>query len=364
MNFISAIKNILIYQEPQDIEPFELLEDEQEDRGKATSGENNDKAPGSGKGDENDDEKIDETPAAAGLTKPPKRTLSLGEKSKRAKKSGNNNDPDSSQKQSKLVSRELKKNLEIIKQEFNFPLNQDFVIREFKVLQQTYAFIAYIDGMADKTTINDYILRQLMTEQRNDAIKEISIDYISNNLLTVNQLTKESEYNQIIRQVLNGLTVLFVDGNEECIVIESRGYEKRNISTTMTEDVIRGSQEAFVENLRTNLTQVRRIVRNKNLVTEMLPLGKADNQLCAVLYIEGITNPQIVQEVKRRIKSLDIDFILGNGALEQLIEDHPYALFPQILNTERPDRTASFLMDGKVALICDGSPLASIVPIT
>ena len=368
MGLISAIKNIIIYKEPQDNQPFELLEDEQEDRMKAAPAEQDANNRSSVKGGDNNDKnnndgKNNEAPPAAGLTKPLKRTLRLGEKGKRTKKAGNN-DSDSSQQQNKIVSRELKKNLEIIKQEFNLPLNQDFVIREFKVMQQVDAFIAYIDGMADKTTINDYILRQLMAEQKNDDIKEINIDYISNNLLTVNQITKENEYNQIIKQVLNGLTVLFVDGNEKCIVIESRGYEKRNITTPISENVIKGPQEAFVENLRTNLTLVRRIVRNKDLVTEMLPLGKADNLLCAVLYIEGITNPQIVKEVKRRIKSLDIDFILGNGGLEQLIEDHPLALFPQILNTERPDRTASFLLDGKVAIICDGSPLASIVPIT
>lgn len=364
MNFISAIKNILIYQEPGNIEPFELLEDEQENWVKAAPGENNDKTPGSAKDDENNSEKIDESPAAGGLTKPPKKTLSLGEKSKSAKKPGSNNDSDSSQDQNKSVSGELKENLEIIKQEFNFPLNQDFVIREFKVMQQTDAFIAYIDGMADKTTINDYILRQLMTEQKKDDLKEINIDHISNNLLTINQITKEQDFEQINKQILNGLTALFVDGSPECIIIESRGYETRGISSPMSESVIKGPQEAFVENLRTNITLVRRIIRNKDLVTEMLPMGKTDNLLCAILYVEGITNPKIVEEVKRRIKSLNIDFIPGNGGFEQLIEDHPYALFPQILNTERPDRTASLLMDGKVAIICDGSPLASVVPIT
>jgi spore germination protein KA len=77
----------------------------------------------------------------------------------------------------------------------------------------------------------------------------------------------------------------------------------------------------------------------------MFPVGKANNNNCAVLYIDGITNPEIVNEVKRRINSIDTDFIETNGMLGQLIEDNPFNVFPDILYTERPDRTASFLME-------------------
>lgn len=368
MNFISAIKDIIIYKEPQNNQVFELLEDEQEDWGKTKSGKKDANAGNSAKGDENGNENNDknnnEASPGKGLIRPLKRILRLGKKGKESEEKGNKNAPDNREEKNNFITRDLMKNLDTMKREFNFPLNQDVIIREFKIMQQTKAFIIYIDGMADKITINDYILRQLMAEQKNTESKHLSVDYICDNLLTINQINKEKEFDQTVRQILNGLTALFVEGNEECIVIESRGYEKRGITTPITETVIKGPHEAFVENLRTNLTLVRRIIRNKDLVTEMLPLGKADNLLCAVLYVEGICNPKIVQEVKRRIKSLNIDFIPGNGELDQLIEDHPFALFPQILNTERPDRTASFLMDGKVALICDGSPLASIVPIT
>ncbi len=82
------------------------------------------------------------------------------------------------------------------------------------------------------------------------------------------------------------------------------------------------------------------------------------------MYIEGITNPKIISEIKRRLKSLDIDFIPGSGGLEQLIEDHPHSLFPQMLLTERPDKTAHFIMQGKVAIICDGSPYSILAPVT
>ncbi|MBP7279880.1 MAG: spore germination protein, partial [Sedimentibacter sp.] len=130
------------------------------------------------------------------------------------------------------------------------------------------------------------------------------------------------------------------------------------------ENVVKGAQEAFCENLRTNITLIRRIIKNKNLVTEIMPVGKANNSNCAILYMEGIVNPELLNEVKRRVKSIDIDLVESSGMLEQLIEDNPLMIFPQIASTERPDRTASFLLEGKVAIIADNSPFANVVPVT
>ena len=143
--------------------------------------------------------------------------------------------------------------------------------------------------------------------------------------------------------------------------IETRGFEKRAVDSPKTETVIKGSQEAFTENLRTNITLVRRIVKNEKLVTEMLRVGKTSDSNCAILYIDGIVNPQIVAEVKKRINAVDTDFILGEGMLEQFIEDNSFMMAPQILSTERPDRAATFLVYGEVVIITDNTPLAMAV---
>jgi len=262
------------------------------------------------------------------------------------------------------VKKTLAENLDRIKRDLHYPENQDVVIRQFKVLQQNDAFILYIDGMADNNIINDYILRQLMDGKGGADMQNDTVNYVKNNLLAANQVTMINVYRDIIKQVMNGLTALFIDGCEECFLVETRGFEKRSVSQPLTESVIKGPQEAFIENLRTNVTLVRRIVRNKDLITEMLPAGKVNNTTCAILYIKGITNPKVVEEVKKRINSIDMDFVTSDGVIDQLIEDHPFAILPQILSTERPDRTASFLMEGKVAIICDGTPSASIVPTT
>ncbi len=321
MGLGSMLKNLFAYKEPKKYDRFELLEDETEDNSQVT---------------------------------PPKNTVEQNYPETGQK----NNDRDK-------VSKKLQINLEKIKNKLNFPTNQDVVIREFKILQQSDAFIVYVEGMVDDNTVNNYILRQLLGKHNiNTGIKTDMTDYITNNLLATNQVTTESGYTEIIKQILDGLTALFIDKSDLCILIKSRGFEKRAVSQPVNETVIRGPHEAFIEDLRTNITLVRRIIHNKNLLTETIPVGSVNNIACAILYIKGIANPKIIKEVKRRINSIDIDYISSDGALDQLIEDHPLAILPQILNTERPDRTASFLMEGRVAIIVDGAPNASIVPAT
>jgi spore germination protein KA len=164
--------------------------------------------------------------------------------------------------------------------------------------------------------------------------------------------------------ILNGVTAVFINGCEECLLVDNRSYEKRQVGKPTAEAVVRGSQEAFVEDLRTNITLIRRIIKNKDLVTEFIQIGKTDHNVCAVMYMKNIVNTQVLKEVKRRITGLDIDFLPDDGMLGQLIEDHPFSLFPQIVSTERPDRACSFLMDGKVLYITYGTPIASAAPAT
>jgi len=262
------------------------------------------------------------------------------------------------------VSNSIEENISILKDIFNLPVNQDVIIREFIIARKIKACVVFIDGMIDKNIIIEFILPELMNPCALDGFETgCPIDFLEKNILSVHQVVRMDNYKSIIPQVLSGQTVVFIDGCNECLIMESRGFEKRDISVPSTETVVNGSQEAFTENLRTNITLIRRIVKNESLITEFRIISKTNNILAAILYIEDITNKRIVDEVKRRIENLDIDYIAGSGMLEQLIEDKSLLLFPQIISTERPDRVASFLMDGKVVLICEGTPFALAMPI-
>lgn len=357
MNFLKYIKDFISYNEPSNVDQFELLEDDTE----------GDDAGARDYIDINSPRSHEDT----NLNEPGSRQVQYKKSPLQINKWNQvrRREPCVAQDQNSAhgddISRNLKQNQQRIEQEFSMPKNKVVVIRDIKIGGEIPAFLAYIDGMADRTTINDYILRPLMSNFPFETSQdECVIDFIGENILSINEIIKSRAYEETIEQILEGLTALFIEGCDECILIESRGYEKRSVEQPVTESVIVGPHEAFVENLFTNLTLIRRIIKNKNLITEILTVGKTNRTNCGIMYIDGIVNDQVVQEVKRRIESIDIDSILGIGMLEQLIEDHPLAIFPQILTTERPDRSASFLMEGKVIIICDGTPYASIVPVT
>ena len=116
-----------------------------------------------------------------------------------------------------------------------------------------------------------------------------------------------------------------------------------------------------LETVRTNITLIRRIVRNKNLITENISVRSTNNLTCALMFVDGIANAKLINEIRRRIRNINTDIISSDGMLEQLIEDKPFTLFPQVLSTERPDRAASFLLEGQVILASEGSPFVFAV---
>ncbi len=262
------------------------------------------------------------------------------------------------------ISRDIDENLELLKKAFNAKKNKDIIIREFKIGGKFRAFIAFIDGMVDRTTINNFIIKPLLVrkEYKNDS--ECCLDNIIEEVIETNQATKVADPEEVIYEILVGNTCLYVDGCNYYVSSETKGFEKRSVSTPQTEGVVRGSQEGFTENLRTNVTLIRRIIKNKDLSTEFLKIGARNHNQCAVMYIDGLANPAIIEEVKRRIKGLNTDFIYGSGILEQFIEENPRSLIPTILSTERPDRATSHLMEGKVIIIAEGTPFALVVPVT
>ncbi len=268
------------------------------------------------------------------------------------------------QQVSQEVSTKLEANLARIKQEFNYPTNDDLGLREFKILQQRAACLVYIEGITDSGITSNYILRQLLGKAGDETIPAADmIDYVTDNLLAVEQISVEVAYDEIIKRILLGKTALFIDGCAKCVVVETVRFEKRAVSTPLTEMVVQGPQEGFIEDVRTNITLIRKILRNKDLITELLFVNEANNTTCALLYIQGIANQEVIAEAKKRISSLNLDFI-SDGVLSHLIEDHPYALLPQILITERPDRVASLLMEGRIAIVFDGTPTVSVIPAT
>ena len=272
---------------------------------------------------------------------------------------------------------DISKNLTYLKNVYHSNISTDVVIRDFSILVNDVrygAFIIFIDGMADGKIINSSILKPLMI--RNDgnsfkislesyASKDNNIDicsYISDCLLPQNSTAQIKTFEEVFSAINMGNCVLFIDTVDEAFNFDVKGFKQREINTPSNEIVVRGSQESFVENLRTNTTILRRLINSEKLVLENLSVGKLTKTKIVISYIDGITNTSLISEVRRRISNLDIDYLTSSGQLEQLIQDNPNNIFPQTLATERPDKAINYLLDGRICILVNGTPYALIVP--
>lgn len=299
----------------------------------------------------------------------------------------NNQQPSLEKLENQKIYSSLNVNLDYMKSRFSALISKDIVTREFTLTanNKTYsAFIMYIDGMVNTGDINDFILKPLMLKNRANTYnvedngtqkiavtKNISVkrvknfdleDYIYSSLMPQNSVAKANSFKDIITSINLGNTALFVDTLEIAYDIELKGFEKRSISAPQNETVVRGSQEAFIENLRTNTSLIRRIINSEELIIEQTNVGKITKTPVAICYMKNIANDNLVNEIRYRINNLELDSIISSGQLEQLIEDSPNATFPQLISTERPDKTANFILEGKVAIIVNGSPYALVAP--
>lgn len=267
-----------------------------------------------------------------------------------------------------LVDPQLKINKEFIQDIYTLPANKDIIVREFIIALEppVRAFAVFMEGLTDRATINRDVLKPLMVLSRlEDKVNVLELaEFIKERILYGNQVDILEKYSQIVESINYGSTAIFIDGSSKCILVETKGWDKRSIGKPENEQVIRGPHEAFNETLRSNTGLIRKAIRNHNLITEMMKAGSRNKTDVAIMYLKDVANPKIVHEVKRRIESIKTDYLGETGILEQFIEDHPLMASPQILSTERPDRVASFIIEGKVAIIMDNNPNVLIVPTT
>ncbi|MBK1811254.1 spore germination protein [Clostridium sp. YIM B02505] len=262
------------------------------------------------------------------------------------------------------ITTSIEDNIKLINSKFNAPMNRDIVIRRFTISGKYMAFIAYLEGMTDKQIVNDFILRPLLNiKEFQQKEQQCQLDYILESILETNQARKLSKPKEVVNEILLGNTVLYINGCNFYVTNETKGFPARGVEKPAIEGTVTGAQEAFNESLRVNISLIRKIIKNENLTTEFLSMGERNKNQCAIMYLNGLANPAIVDEVKRRIESIETDYNAGDGMLEQFIEDNPFSIIPTILTTERPDRTASHIAEGRVAIICEGTPFAKVVPI-
>ena len=268
-----------------------------------------------------------------------------------------------------------------IKDKYSLLINTDIILKEFEINIKNKTFRAcllFIDGMIDSESINTSVLEPLFLKnsismtvpnenpeikKKIQNVKKFDLkEFLLNHLIWQNSINVEKTFEDAFEKVNSGYSALFIDTLDVSICIEARQLQGRSVTEPQSESIVRGSHESYVENIRTNTSLLRKIINNENLVIENTNIGEITKTKVAICYMKNIANDDLVAEVKFRLNNLKIDSLLSSGQLENLIKDNLNNLYPEIIATERPDRTSNYLLNGRVALIINGSPYALIVP--
>ncbi|KQU19512.1 spore gernimation protein KA [Bacillus sp. Leaf13] len=266
-----------------------------------------------------------------------------------------------------LLKTSLEGNIQHVKQQLGN--SGDIVIREIQIGKEGIfkACIFYTDGLVDTSSIQNFILESLMLDINPDQEQMISyqqnvLQVLKGRILAVGDIQDVTEFSSLFTSLLSGDVILLLDGYAQGFTIGMRGGKDRGVMESTTETVVRGPKEGFTENLRTNTALIRRKIKTPQLWLESKKIGKLTKTDVAIMYIDGIVNDKVVEEVHNRLDRIDIDGILESGYIEELIQDETHTPFPTMYYSERPDVIAAELLEGKVAILVDGTPIVLVVP--
>jgi spore germination protein KA len=257
----------------------------------------------------------------------------------------------------------LSANLNIIKQKTGN--SSDVVIRHLKMGSNYNIRVAivYLEGIVDNQSIQEFLLESMMKDNEKEKVNEHNaLELISEDMMAVSNVTFIHNWNDLFSALMAGDTLVLVDGIDQALGAGTQGGEKRSIAESTTQMVVRGPKGAFTESIGTNKAMVRRIIKTPDLWTESFKIGRVTKTDVTLMYIHGIANDKVINEIRQRLNRIDIDSILESGYIEQLIEDETMTPFPTIYNTERPDVVAGNLLEGRIAIFVDGTPFVLLAP--
>lgn len=265
---------------------------------------------------------------------------------------------------SEPISSDLGKNLEVIKGIFRE--SSDLTVHEFNFGHERRfkGALIFIDNLVNKEEIHKNILQPLMYDSlllKND-MDFTKIDTIRKSLISMTDISKETLLSGLLDKLLAGAAILMVDGSKEALAIKSGKRDSRSIEEPGTEVVVRGPREGFIENVNVNIALIRRKIKDTELCVEKLVIGDKSKTDVYIVYIKSVANPKLIEEIRTRLKRIKVEAILESGFIEQYIEDNPYSIFPTVSNSEKPDKVAAKILEGRVAIFVDGTPFVLVVP--
>ncbi|WP_284037877.1 spore germination protein [Neobacillus sp. 114] len=249
--------------------------------------------------------------------------------------------------------------------------SDDIITREIRIGKdgRIKACVVFTDGLIDSHAAQNFIMESLMYNLRMTDVEVETftglnlLSYLKEMVLTVGDIQDIDDFTNLLDSLLSGKVILLFDGYSKGFSIDMKGWNQRSVEEPTTETTIRGPREGFTENIRVNTALIRRKIKDHNLWIESRKIGKVSKTIVSIMYIKGIVNDKVVEEVRTRLNRIKIDSVLETGYIEELIQDGVWTPFPTMYHSERPDAIAADLLEGRVAILVDGTPFVMTVPI-
>lgn len=238
----------------------------------------------------------------------------------------------------------------------------DVVYRTFALASGPSGAIVFIESMVDEKRLEAKVLEPLMDGSARIFAEAAGAPPNVSGWIHADHVKNETDIKAAAESVCKGEAAVLVDGVPSILLVSMQKLDKRAVEEPATEPIIRGPRDGFTESLGVNITLVRRRFGTTDLKVETMKMGRLSQSSLAIVYLDSVVLPEVLEEVRKRLGRIDIDAVLESGYIEELICDNPFSLFPQMLNTERPDRVAGGILEGRVAILVDNTPFALIAP--
>ncbi len=267
-----------------------------------------------------------------------------------------NEDKDKTEKQEKKFT-DL---LGVLSQSDDVAIQQIIINKDKNV----FATLIFVTGLVNIGYISDYILKPLVQEECFKRAKSICgvIESIENGIIYFPNYSKSTDMDAVLNDILSGQAALLFEQEGTAFVFNVKGFEKRAITETTNENIVKGAKDSFVETLMTNMAMVRRKIKSKQLIIEKCMVGKESRTNIAIFYLKGITDESLVSKLKERLAAIDVDGVMSTGVIEEAVVENAGNPFPQIMNTERPDKFCADILEGRVGMMIDGFPIGYGLP--
>ncbi len=221
------------------------------------------------------------------------------------------------------------------------------------------AVLVYVDGLSDKNLFDRNIIEPL---KKAEDLEDITCDEINKLIFITDPIIVAKDIDEFALKICDGDIGLLIDGAREYMVLSLRSYIMRSIQEPPMSVNIKGPREGFIEDMKINMTMIRRRLRTTDLRFDMFKVGKYTGTSVSVVYIDGVADPEIVKEIEKRIEAIEVDGIVDSSYISRYIEDNKSSLFNQVGTAEKPDIIAAKLLEGRVAIVVDGSPIVLTLP--